>query len=47
MHQGEDRKQVCIEVHYFADIMGAMASEITSLTIVCSTVYSGVDQRKH
>ena len=28
-------------------IMGAMASEITSLTIVYSTVYSGADQRKH
>ena len=26
--------------------MGAMASQITSLTIVYSTVYSGVDQRK-
>ena len=28
-------------------IMGAMASQITSLTIVYSTVYSGTDQRKH
>ena len=28
-------------------IMGAMASQITSITIVYSTVYSGVDQRKH
>ena len=27
--------------------MSAMASQITSLTIVYSTVYSGVDQRKH
>ena len=27
--------------------MGAMASQITSLTIVHSTVYSGADQRKH
>ena len=27
--------------------MGAMASQITSLTIVYSTVYSGEDQRKH
>ena len=26
--------------------MGAMASQITSLTIVCATVYSGADQRK-
>ena len=28
-------------------IMGAMVSQITSLTIVCSNVYSGADQRKH
>ena len=27
--------------------MDAMASQITSLAIVCSTVYSGIDQRKH
>ena len=27
--------------------MGAMASQITSLTIVYSTVYSGADHRKH
>ena len=27
--------------------MGAMASQITSLTIVCSTVHSGADHRKH
>ena len=33
--------------HYGDVIMGTMASEITSLTIVYSTVYSGADQRKH
>ena len=27
--------------------MGAIASQITSLTIAYSTVYSGTDQRKH
>ena len=27
--------------------MGAMASQITSLTIVYSTVYSGADEKKH
>ena len=27
--------------------MGTMASQITSLTIVYSTIYSGADQRKH
>ena len=33
--------------HYNYVIMCAMASQITSLTIVYSTVYSGADQRKH
>ena len=33
--------------HYSDVIMGAKASQITSLTIVYSTVYSGTDQRKH
>ena len=33
--------------HYSDVVMGAMASQITSLTIVESTVYSGADQRKH
>ena len=28
-------------------MMGAMASQITSLTIVYSAIYSGADQRKH
>ena len=32
--------------HYNDVIMGAMASQITSITIVSSTVYSGADQRK-
>ena len=27
--------------------MGEMASQITSVSIVCSTIYSGADQRKH
>ena len=34
-------------LHYWDLIMGAMASQITSLTIVYSTVHSGADQRKH
>ena len=33
--------------HYNDVILGAMASQITSLTIVYSTVYSDTDQRKH
>ena len=33
--------------HYGDVIMSAMATQITSLTIVYITVYSGTDQRKH
>ena len=33
--------------HYCSVIMGAMVSQITSLTTIYSTVYSGADQRKH
>ena len=33
--------------HYGDVIIGAIASQITSLTIVYSTVYSDADQRKH
>ena len=33
--------------HYNDVIMGTIASQITSLTIVYSTVYSDADQRKH
>ena len=33
--------------HYGDVLMDTMASQITSLTIVYSTVYSGTDQRKH
>ena len=33
--------------HYGDVIMGAIASQITSLAIVYSTVYSDADQRKH
>ena len=33
--------------HYNDIIMGTMASQISSLTIVYSTIYSGADQRKH
>ena len=34
-------------IHYSDVIMGAMTSQITSLTIVYTTVYSDADQRKH
>ena len=34
--------------HHYSDvIMGAMASQLTRVTIVYSAVYSGADQRKH
>ena len=48
-----DRLVVLISVprivtcHYNDVIMSTMASQITSLTIVYSTVYVGADQRKH
>ena len=35
-----------VQFHY-SDIMGAIVSEITSLTTVSWTDYSGADQRKH
>ena len=34
-------------LHYNDVIIGAMASQIASLVIVYSSVYSGADQRKH
>ena len=34
-------------IHYTHVIMGTIASQITSLTIVYSTVYSSTDRRKH
>ena len=36
-----------VDKHYSDVIMGAVASQITSLSIVYSTVYSGADQRKY
>ena len=48
-----DTKQFLYELtndasnHYSDVIMGSMASQITSLSIVCSSVYSAADQRKH
>ena len=37
----------CDFVHYIDIIMTTVASQITSLTVVYSTVYSDADQRKH
>ena len=43
---GMDTSSHC-SCHYNDVIMGAMASHMTSLAVVYSTVYSGADQRKH
>ena len=37
----------CMKIHYKDVIMGSIASQITSLTLVYSAVYSDADQRKH
>ena len=43
--------EICIQhgpfAHYGDVIMGAIASQITSLTIIYLTIYSDADQRKH
>ena len=46
---GANRSTTCgvTASHYDDVIMGATASQIASLTIVYSTVYSDADQRKH
>ena len=39
---------ICANCHHYDDIiMSTIASQITSLTIVYSTVYSDADQRRH
>ena len=38
---------ILLLLHYNDVIMGAIASQITSLMIVFSTVYLDTDQRKH
>ena len=41
-------RKIFTDPTYYNDvIMGTMASQITSLTIAYSTIYSGTDQRKH
>ena len=41
------RVQLIWNIHYCDAIMGTVASQITSLTIVYTTVYSDADQSKH
>ena len=43
----EVKVRVIHVIHYNDVIMGVIASQITSLTIVYSTIYSDADQRKH
>ena len=46
-YQRRPKLVVCMIIHYNDVIMGAIASQITSLKIVYSNVYSDADQRKH
>ena len=43
----EDQADEWHQIYNRDVIMGAIASQITSLTIVCTTVYSDGDKRKH
>ena len=45
-YSGVTSALMCLISHYCDVIMGAVTSQITSLTIVYSTVYSDADQRK-
>ena len=47
LFSAEPLSQPTLAYHHNDIIMSAMASQITSLTIVYSSVYSGTDQRKH
>ena len=51
LHDQEQARKLssakCQKTHYGEVIMGAIASQITSLTIVYSAVYSDADERKH
>ena len=44
---GIQRERSICKIHYNDVIMGAIASQITSLTIVYSTIYSDAAQRRH
>ena len=46
--QDVPRPCAAASLQYYSDvILGAIASQVTNLTITCSTVYSDADQRKH
>ena len=42
-----EKEKTALECHYNDVIVGTIASQITSLTMVYSTVYSDAGQRKH
>ena len=43
-----ERNAFCVRIEHCGDvIMGTISSQITNLTIVYSTVYSGADKKKH
>ena len=46
IHQSQEFTNSC-RYHYITVIMSAIASQITGVSIVCSAVCSGADQRKH
>ena len=46
-HSADDFDERMFMIHYNDVTMSAFASQITSLTVVYSTVYSAADQRKH
>ena len=46
-HKSAKNPKIKPQHHYYDIIMGAIASQITSFTIVYSTVYSDADQSKH
>ena len=46
-NKADSHNNVCTVTHHCDVIMTTIASQITSLTVVYSTVYSDADQRKH
>ena len=46
-HFKQTGNNTALQQHYGDFIIGAIASQITTLTIVYSTVYSDADQRTH
>ena len=46
-NRNTETNRIVIMLHYSGVIMGTMVSQITSLTIVYSALYSGADQRKY